>query len=154
MCSARIEEAYQDPDVWFCYGRYNPHPHNTGQVDSRPYPPEWIDDAANGRLRYEENLANHPITFRYFLFCGLTEADMQDDRGRWFRAGYDRLMFIPMLEMARHHHQFVDEVLYLYNAVNPISDTFANLADAQAAHLAVAHRPPKPPLERNAAHAD
>lgn len=144
-CLSRIEEVYEDPDAWFVYAQYEPHPHNTGQTPSRPYPPEWLLE--RGRLRREENYCNHPITFRYFLFCGLTLQDLIDERHRWLRSGYDRVLFIPMLEMAGNGHvRFVDEVLYSYNAVNPISDTYVNLADAQEAHRFVLRRHPKAPL--------
>lgn len=147
---SRIAEVYEDPTAWFVYAKYESWPHNTGQTQSRPYPEEWLADAPNGRLRLEENLANHPLTFRAFLAYALSEAEMTDDRGRWFRAGYDRCMFIPMLELASQGHvRFVDEVLYCYNAVNPLSDTYVNLSDAQAAHRAVAARPPRLPLVRD-----
>lgn len=146
---SRIAEVYEDPDAWFVYGCYEPWPHNTGQVQSRPYPAEWLADAPNGRLRREENLANHPLSARAFLFAELTADEMADRQGRWFRAGYDRCMFIPMMEMASQGHiRFVDEILYCYNAVNPISDSSANLKDAQAAHRHVASRPARQPLVR------
>lgn len=143
----RVLEVYEDPDVWFAYGNYAPWPRNTGQVQSRPYPPELLRDAPTGVLRRAEQYANHPITARAFLFAELTAAEMCDRQGKWLRGGYDRVMFTPMIEMAsRGHVHFIDEILYRYTAVNPLSDTYANLPDVQHAHAAVIRRPARKPL--------
>lgn len=118
----RIAEAYADPEIWFTYGNYAPHPHDTGQTPASAYPPEIIEARsfrANPAGRF-----NHPLTFRRHLFDRLTPADAQFADGRWMFTGYDLILCMPFLEMtAPRHYQFIDEVLYCYNAVNPMSES-------------------------------
>jgi hypothetical protein len=35
---------------------------------------------------------------------------------------WDQAIMFPMLEMSGHRARFISEVLYIYNAANPISD--------------------------------
>ena len=35
---------------------------------------------------------------------------------------WDQAIMFPMLEMSGHRAKFISEVLYIYNAANPISD--------------------------------
>ena len=43
--------------------------------------------------------------------------------GQFFSAGCDLAEMIPMIEMARERVRFVPEILYVYNKLNPISDS-------------------------------
>ncbi len=45
----------------------------------------------------------------------------------------DVALIIPLLEMAGEHVRYIDEVLYLYNRINPISDHKKNLGSSQSA---------------------
>jgi len=121
----RIAEVYSDPDVWLTYGNYEPHPVNTGQVPASSYDSAII---RNRDFRKSGNFFNHPITFRRFLFDEIRDEDLKTKDGRWFRGGYDFAIMMPMLEMCgQKHYRFLDEVLYIYNAVNPISDSHVNV---------------------------
>lgn len=120
----RYAQVYADENVWMTYGNYSPHPTSTGQTPASAYPERVIRDRS---FRTAGNLFNHPITFRRFLFDALKPSDMQNDRGKWFRGGYDFAIIVPMLEMAGgDHFLFLDEDLYKYNAINPISDSRVN----------------------------
>lgn len=122
---SRITEVYEDPDVWLTYGNYRPHPRNTGQVLAYAYPDEII---ANRGFRTYNACFNHPLTFRKFLWDQITDADMKTKKGDWFTGGYDMVIMSPMLEMsAPEHFRFLDETLYVYNAINPISDATVNV---------------------------
>lgn len=122
---SRIMAHYQDPNVWLSYGNYVPFPRDTGQTLASAYPPEIIQQRS---FRTAGAHFNHPLTFRKFLFDQLTPADMQTNDGRWFRGGYDRVIMVPMLEMAApNHFKFINETLYAYNAVNPQSDSSVNV---------------------------
>lgn len=121
----RFAEVYSDPEVWLTYGNYQPHPHNTGQALARAYPPQVIRDRS---FRTAGACFNHPLTFRKFLWDEVTDADMQTRNGKWFTGGYDMVIMAPMLEMCgERHYRFLDEHLYTYNAVNPISDSSVNV---------------------------
>lgn len=119
---ARIDEVYNDPDVWLTYGQYEPYPENTGQTLASAYPEYVIHDRT---FRYYHVTGfNHPRTFRIHLFDHLTDADFQTAEGDWFTAGGDYIVMYPMLEMAGgEHYRFLDEVLYFYNAINPNSES-------------------------------
>jgi FkbM family methyltransferase len=122
---SRLAEVYSDPVVWLTYGNYQPHPTNTGQTGAAAYPPDVI--AARSFRRYRGAAYNHPLTFRKHLWDHVEEADLKDSSGEWFRGGYDCVIMMPMLEMAApSHFRFLDEWLYTYNAINPISDSHAN----------------------------
>lgn len=140
-----VMETYADSDVWLTYGNYRPEPFDTGQTLATAYPPEVI---AARSFRKAGAHFNHPLTFRKHLWDHLTPADFQDDNGKWFRGGYDRLLMIPMLEMAApDHFRFLDKHLYSYNAVNPISDSAVNV-DLVEESRGVWDRPPKAQVTR------
>jgi len=121
----RFAEVYSDPEIWLTYGNYAPHPRNTGQVRAAAYPPEVV---RSRNFRTAGNLFNHPLTFRRFLFDEIRREDLQNNNGEWFRGGYDYAIMAPMLEMAYANYRFLDEDLYMYNAVNPISDSHVNVS--------------------------
>lgn len=134
---SRIAEVYEDPDVWLTYGNYSPHPRNTGQTLASAYSFEEIVI----RDFRTQILFNHPITFRYFLWKSLPHWLMQEEDGSWLEVGYDRAIMVPMLEMCSPRFRFLDENLYCYNAVNPLSDYHVRLAEAQRVHQYLAERP-------------
>lgn len=121
----RIAEVYGNPDVWMTYGNYEPKPYNTGQTLASAYP---IRTIRTNSYRTAPSYFNHPITFRRFLWDGIEDHDLQNNNGEWFRGGYDRVIMIPFFEMCgAKHFRFLNETLYFYNAVNPISDSNVNL---------------------------
>lgn len=123
---ARLNDIYADPDVWLTYGNYTPHPHNTGQVLAYAYPDDVIEQRS---FRTHNACFNHPLTFRKLLWDHVTDADLQTKEGKWFTGGYDMVIMSPMLEMsAPDHYRFLNETLYVYNAVNPISDATINVS--------------------------
>jgi glycosyltransferase involved in cell wall biosynthesis len=144
----RIAEVYEDPEVWLTYGNYEPFPHNTGQVLAHAYPRDVIK---NRSFRTAAACFNHPLTFRKHLWDHVTDADMQTKDGRWFTGGYDMVIMSPMFELATPkkgypiHWRFLDETLYSYNAVNPISDSTVNVHLVEESREMM-RRPKKEPL--------
>ena len=45
-----------------------------------------------------------------------------DPSGAFYRMAWDQAIMFPMLEMSGYRARFINEALYIYNAVNPISD--------------------------------
>lgn len=120
----RIEQEYQDPSCWLAYGQYEPWPEDTGQVRASAYP-DWI--ASNRGYRQAGIHFNHPETFRKKLWDHVTDADLQDDDGSWFAGGADFVFMVPMMEMAGAHRiRFIPDVIYNYNAINPLADNLVN----------------------------
>lgn len=82
----RFNTVYADDNIWMTYGNYKPYPYDTGQTLASAYDPSVIRDRS---FRTAGNKFNHPITFRRFLFDAIDEDDLKNDRGEWFRGGYD-----------------------------------------------------------------
>lgn len=121
----RYAEVYSDPNILLTYGNYQPYPHDTGQTLASAYPDNVIK---NRTFRKAGSYFNHPITFRKHLWDQITDADLKTNDGRWFTGGYDSVIMNPMLEMtAPDRYKFLNETLYMYNAVNPISDSSVNV---------------------------
>jgi len=121
----RFDQIYRDESVWLTYGNYKPYPHDTGQTLAHSYPRNVIRDRD---FRNSPNCFNHPLTFRKFLWNEIRDEDLQTTRGKWFTGGYDKVIMVPMLEMCgSEHYKFINETLYMYNAVNPISDSQVNV---------------------------
>lgn len=142
----RVADHYSS-EVWLTYGQYVPMPHDTGQTLATEYP-SAVKKGRSFRSAGGPGF-NHPLTFRYFLFDALPVSEMQTYDGKWFRAGYDKAIMYGMLEMCSPYYRFIDEVLYCYNAVNPLSDSHANLDLCREADQIHSH-PKLPSLDHRA----
>ena len=66
--------------------------------------------------------ASHLKTFRHDLWLSIDPNDFLDQNGMYYSVASDLAIMFPMLEMAGNRQEFIDEVLYVYNDKNPISD--------------------------------
>ena len=66
--------------------------------------------------------ASHLKTFRHDLWLSINSNDLLDQNGKYYSVASDLAIMFPMLEMAGHRQEFMNEVLYVYNDQNPISD--------------------------------
>ena len=66
--------------------------------------------------------ASHLRTFRHDLWLSLNPNDLLDKNGKYFRVAWDLAIMFPMLEMAGNRQEFMQDLLYVYNDQNPISD--------------------------------
>jgi hypothetical protein len=48
--------------------------------------------------------------------------DLISPCGGFYDMAWDQAIMFPMLEMSGHRAKFISEVLYIYNAANPIND--------------------------------
>lgn len=160
----RVAEVYEEPDVWMMWSQYEPFPYYTSlTADGQPYEVDprttnrtqklstaYTHEQATepGFFRREHLLCNHLITFRRFLFQeSVTPDDLKLWDGSWAKAGYDRMIFTPMLERAGYGHiEFIDEVLYCYNSINPQSDVSVRRVECDEARARVLSLPMKPLL--------
>jgi glycosyltransferase involved in cell wall biosynthesis len=112
-----LEEYYSDPDVWLTYGQFRFM--STGQQGwCCPMPNSVINAHAFRRWPHGPS---HLRTFYSWLFKRIALSDLMLN-GVFFEMTGDLAMMIPMIEMANHHFAFVEQVLYDYNDMNPISD--------------------------------
>ncbi len=66
--------------------------------------------------------ASHLKTFRHDLWLSINPNDLLDKNGHYYSVASDLAIMFPMLEMAGKRQEFINEVLYVYNDKNPISD--------------------------------
>lgn len=120
---ARLNREYMDTSVWMTYGQYLKWPHNH-LGGSHQVPAEVIQDNS---FRDHEWCTSHLRTFYAGLFKKIKQDDLIYEGATFFPAAWDLAFMIPMLEMAGKHSRFIDEILYIYNLTNPISDHRINV---------------------------
>ena len=142
-----LAEVYTDPDVWLTWGSYTRWPDPDYMPNpALPWPPDVV--AANSYRRHNSSTPfNHPLTFRRHLWERITRAELCDDDGVWFPAGYDAAIMFPMTELAgARHGRFLPRTLYVYNEGNPLSDGRTRPEACEYVHRVVRARPPRLPL--------
>ena len=113
----RINQAYADPAVWLTYGQFREHP--SGEVGfCKAYPKDIIEKSG---FRYYGPTPSHLRTFYAGLFHRIKIDDLMF-QGQFFPVTYDLAIMFPLIEMARDHHLFIDDILVDYNSENPIND--------------------------------
>jgi len=120
----KINEVYANPDCWMTYGQYQSWPDDmTGYSSmtgySRQIPCE-ITEANN--FRENEWCSSHLRSFYAWLFKLIKMEDLISPSGAFYNMAWDQAIMFPMLEMSGHRAKFISEVLYIYNAANPIND--------------------------------
>tara|TARA_R110000751_G_scaffold80304_3_gene162136 strand:- start:1153 stop:1938 length:786 start_codon:yes stop_codon:yes gene_type:complete len=140
----------KDKEVWLTYGSYIDYPTyspNECYAHVSPYPPSTIHA---GSFREDPVWrASHLRTFKYFLGKQMSKEDWQDDDGTFYEMAWDQALMFPLLEMARERHEWIGELLYVYNLDNPINDHKVNVKKQQDMAARIRrHRPIKERLER------
>lgn len=114
---ARVNAAYENPNVWMTYGQYEEYPHGRkGQC--RAFPPNIVK---HNLFREYDWIASHLRTCYAGLFKQIKLQDLIYD-GMFFDVTWDMAFMFPMLEMAGDRHAYIDEVLYMYNMATPSND--------------------------------
>lgn len=126
---SRINELYQDPQVWLTYGSYSDWPEpepevinhwmtNFGGFGNRPVPQSVID--ANS-FRSFIGCTGQLRTFYAWLFKQIRLEDImyQSD---FFPMTYDVAMMVPLHEMAHGRFTYVPDVIYIHNLDTPLND--------------------------------
>lgn len=114
-----VREKYVADDVLLTYGSYvdSVNMQRTGNV--RMYEKHVVD---NKLYRQDTWRATHLRTFKYKLWKNIKDKDLRMPDGTYFRMTWDLAMMFPMLEMAGDRFTRIEDVLYVYNFENPISD--------------------------------
>jgi glycosyltransferase involved in cell wall biosynthesis len=114
----KVNEVYADPQCWMTYGQYRSWPDNI-IGSSRRIPSDIIE---NNSFRQTEWCSSHLRSFYAWLFKLIKIEDLISPSGTFYDMAWDQAIKFPMLEMSGHRAKFIDEVLYIYNAANPIND--------------------------------
>ena len=110
-----IKEKYLNTDCLITYGS---HLSSNGK-QGKKYP--YLIKKFNLFRKYFW-YASHLRTFRHDLWRAINPNDLLDKNGKYFSVAWDLAIMFPMLEMAGNRQEFIDQVLYVYNDENPISD--------------------------------
>ena len=113
---SKLNEVYTE-DVWMTNGSYIV---NTTKEIVRPqhHPGYW-----DSNIRTKSWQFSHLGTFRKKLFSKIKRKHLMNKQGSWWATTSDQAIMWPMAEMAGpEHHRVIDDVLYVYNRLNPLSD--------------------------------
>lgn len=139
MC---INRAYTDRRIWMTFGQFKVWPDGYNGFCKR-HTPEVI---RTQNYRHTDWLSSHLRTYYAWLFKKIDVNDFMYN-GAFLRTTCDRAIMYPLLEMcAGHYHCFEDEVLYIYNAQNPLADVRKNCVMQQRMCGYIMGRPPYAPL--------
>jgi glycosyltransferase involved in cell wall biosynthesis len=114
----KLNDVYSNPARWMTYGQYLSWPDNLVGC-SREIPSDIIN---RNSFREYEWCTSHLRSFYAWLFKLIKVEDLKDSRGAFYQMVSDQAIMFPMLEMSGHRARFINEVLYIYNAENPIND--------------------------------
>lgn len=151
---ALLDRHYADPDVWLTYGSHrrwkNKLRHRLGLKKRLGIANAYPNAITEARFfRWHEFTASHLRTFRKFLWDAVDDADLRDDAGVYYRTAWDLAVMFPMMEMAGPAHiRFIEEMIYVYNNSNPISDHRAAADDQILTACRIRQKPAYPLLER------
>jgi hypothetical protein len=104
------------------YGQYESWP-DTMTVYSRQIPHD-ITEANN--FRGYEWCSSHLRSFYAWLFKKIKKEDLISPCGTFYSMAWDQAIMFPMLEMSGHRAIFISDILYIYNAANPLNDSRVN----------------------------
>lgn len=116
----KLAAIYANKDVWITYGDYKLDPI---KVNGASCCKQFSEEVAKKRTFREHRWIYGPVrTFYAKLFHGIKKEDLLW-KGNFFSMTGDVAFMFPMLEMAsKGHIQYVPEIMYIYNVVNPIND--------------------------------
>jgi hypothetical protein len=130
---ARVEQEYEDPNVWLTYGSFR---RSDGVRDRAWHEP--FGTRYGSRPRQERWRASHLRTFRAGLFHAIPRSYLIDPQtGSYFRTCVDRAIMLPMIEMAGERYSVIQDVLCIYNHDHDRSMTEAERAEESRTRNAV-----------------
>lgn len=121
---------YANPNVWLTYGNYEGYTFHSVEAGLTPEEnthfkglcrPLNLKALKKGGIRAHPFVTSALRTFYAGLFKRIKRQDFLHE-GKFFSIAYDVACMLPMIELAEGHEYFIEEVLYLYNLENPISD--------------------------------
>jgi len=134
----RLNEVYSSEDVWLTYGQYMNYP---------SYKKGLILPANIPTLRQDQWALSHLKTFYAGLFHKIDKKDLQIE-GSFVQVASDVAFMTPMVEMAGERTRQIDEILYVYNCENPLSDErLVGEKQLEVTNI-IRNRQPYLPLER------
>lgn len=119
---ARVNEAYQDPEVWMTYGQFEEFP--SGKRGFCKALPEELKQFPV--YRDYGWYTSHLRTYYAGLFKHIPVGYFIRD-GNFLGATCDLAIMLALLELSGGRARFIDEILYTYNTINTNSDCYTRL---------------------------
>jgi glycosyltransferase involved in cell wall biosynthesis len=117
----RINNIYSSNEIWLTYGQFQTHP--TGEKGwASPMPQQIVE---SNSFRLYTGLPTHLRTFYAWLFKEIKLEDLLY-LGKFHTTVPDMAIMFPMIEMAGERHQFISDIMYIYNEENPLSEHHIN----------------------------
>ena len=137
-----LNRVYSSDDIWMSNGSYVIEP--TKEI-VRPI----IDSEYwQGSIRQKSWEFSHLGAFRKKLFCNIKTKDLMSKDGSFWSTTSEQAMMWPMAEMAGpDHFHVVNDVLYVYNRMNPLSDDMVNRNDQLTTEYIIRNKKPYPRLK-------
>ena len=110
---SRLNEYYADPDLWLTFGQYREFPTYRLGISAPFERLEWEEKGFRGC----PFAASHLKTFYAGLFKQIEKKDLTF-QGSFLPERIELAVMIPLLELARHHFQFIPDILYIANRKN------------------------------------
>jgi glycosyltransferase involved in cell wall biosynthesis len=133
-CLSKIDEVYQDPNVWMTSGSFKYH-------DGRPGFNKPITSTDN--IRKSNFTLSHMRTWKAWLWNKIEDSDLKDKDGKYYSVAGDLSFMWPMIEMAGlEHFKFIPDILYVYNESNPINDHKVDLSKVRNIHNLISNKTP------------
>lgn len=115
----KINEVYQNENVWMTSGSFKYHDGRQGFAN----PPSRFTD-----IRKQTFTLSHLRTWKAWLWKKILPEDLKDENDKFWSVAGDLAFMFPMLEMAgQEHYRFLSDINYIYNESNPMNDHKVNL---------------------------
>ena len=118
---AYINKVYADHNIWITWGQFVEYP-SMKKGFANDFSPEVV---VTNSYRKHGMPVSHLRTFYAWLFKLIDKEDLMYE-GDFYQMTWDKAMMAPMIEMAGGRYKFIDDILYVYNFSNPISDCRIN----------------------------
>jgi hypothetical protein len=98
-------------------------------------------------MRKSSFVVSHLRTFKAGLYQSIQKQDpefacMKDDKGEFYRMTYDVAIMFPIMEMAGFEKvKYSNNIWYVYNRDNPISDDRVSQALQHQIHAEISDKP-------------
>ncbi len=116
-----LNNVYNSDKPLVTYGQYAIETSRGLSVGNSQYVSQKVI-ARNGFRKSRTFPYTHLRTFYAWLFKRIPRHGFVDSSGNFFRSAWDLAIMYPLLEMSNGKYKFIDKILYIYNASNPISD--------------------------------
>ena len=132
-----LNDVYNSGDIWMTNGSYIIEP--THEIVR----PKISDSYWSGNIRAKTWEFSHLGTFKKELFCKIKRKDLMSSYGEFWSTTSDQAIMWPMAEMAGpENFKSIDEVLYVYNRLNPLSDDRAHRTDQLSTERVIRNKKP------------